>query len=122
VTVRVVPGPQAEHLGPASLRAFLETSWRVGTTSDRVGLRLEGGPPLRHRLRAEILSDGMVPGCIQVPPDGRPIVMAADAPTTGGYPKVATVISADLPLLGQLVPGEGEVRFEPVRVEDVQPS
>ena len=119
-SVRVVLGPQADHLEPDSLRAFLEASWRVGSASDRVGLRLEGGAPLRHRRRAEILSDGMVPGCVQVPPDGRPIVMAADGPTTGGYPKVATVVTADLPLLAQLVPGAGEVRFVPVRVEDVQ--
>ena len=61
----------------------------------------------------------MVPGSIQVPPDGRPIVMMADGPTTGGYPKIATVVTADLPLLAQLVPGEGEVRFEAVRVEDL---
>ena len=120
VRVRVVLGPQADHLEADALRAFLETSWRVGSASDRVGLRLEGGPPLRHRLRAEILSDGMVPGCVQVPPDGRPIVMAADGPTTGGYPKIATVVTADLPLLAQLLPGVGEVRFEAVRVEDVQ--
>jgi KipI family sensor histidine kinase inhibitor len=121
VSVRVVLGPQAQHLEPASLRAFLETSWRVGSASDRVGLRLEAGERLRHRGRAEILSDGMVPGAVQVPPDGRPIVMAADGPTTGGYPKVATVVAADLPLLAQLLPGAGEVRFEAVRLEDVQP-
>jgi len=54
-----------------------------------------------------------------VPPDGRPIVMTADGPTTGGYPKIATVLTADLPLLAQLVPGEGALRFEAVRVEDL---
>ena len=90
--------------------------WCLGATSDRVGCRLEG-EPLRHRGPAEILSDGMVPGAIQVPPDGRPIVMGADGPTTGGYPKIATVLTADLPLLAQLVPGEGEVRFEAVPAE-----
>jgi KipI family sensor histidine kinase inhibitor len=119
-TVRVVLGPQAGRLDPVSVRAFLRTAWRVGTASDRVGLRLEAEEPLRHRGRAEIPSDGMVPGAVQVPPDGKPIVMLADGPTTGGYPKVATVIAADLPLLGQLVPGAGEVRFEAVRLEDVQ--
>jgi allophanate hydrolase subunit 2 len=90
----------------------------VSATSDRVGCRLEG-EPLRHAGPAEILSDGMVPGSIQVPPDGRPIVMMADGPTTGGYPKIATVVTADLPLLAQLVPGEGEVRFEQVRIEEL---
>jgi antagonist of KipI len=89
----------------------------VGEASDRVGCRLEG-EPLRHLGPAEILSDAMVPGSIQVPPDGKPIVMAVDGPTTGGYPKIATVIAADLPLLAQLVPGEGEVRFEAVPADD----
>jgi allophanate hydrolase len=66
---------------------------------------------LRHLASSEIVSDGMVPGSIQVPPDGRPIVMLADGPTTGGYPKIATVISADLPLLAQLLPGAARLRF-----------
>jgi KipI family sensor histidine kinase inhibitor len=118
VTARVVLGPQAEHFDAETIAGFLSSAWRVGSTSDRVGCRLEG-EPLRHRGAAEILSDGMVPGSVQVPPDGRPIVMTADAPTTGGYPKIATVVTADLPLLAQLVPGEGEVHFEAVRVEDL---
>jgi len=118
VTVRVVLGPQADHFDAGTLARFLADPWRLGATSDRVGGRLEGDP-LRHLGAAEILSDGMVPGSIQVPPDGRPIVMAADGPTTGGYPKIATVLAADLPLLAQLVPGEGDVRFEAVRAEDL---
>jgi KipI family sensor histidine kinase inhibitor len=118
VTLRVVLGPQADHFDARGLDSFREGTWRVSATSDRVGCRLEG-EALRHAGPSEILSDGMVPGSIQVPPDGRPIVMMADGPTTGGYPKIATVVSADLPLLAQLVPGEGEVRFEAVRVEDL---
>jgi KipI family sensor histidine kinase inhibitor len=118
LTVRVVLGPQEGHFDPETLARFLADPWRVGPTSDRVGCRLEG-EPLRHLGPAEILSDGMVPGSIQVPPDGKPIVMTADGPTTGGYPKIANVLTADLPLLAQLVPGEGEVRFEAVRVEDL---
>ena len=118
VTVRVVLGPQADHFASETVARFLADPWRVGATSDRVGCRLEG-EPLRHLREAEILSDGMVPGSIQVPPDGRPIVMGADGPTTGGYPKIATVLSADLRLLAQLVPGEGEVRFEEVRIDDL---
>lgn len=117
VTVRVVLGPQDDELEPSSVARFLATPWRVGATSDRVGCRLEG-ETLRHRGASEILSDGMVPGSIQVPPDGRPIVMMADGPTTGGYPKVATVVRADLPRLAQLVPGEGTARFEAVAIED----
>jgi biotin-dependent carboxylase-like uncharacterized protein len=117
-TVRVVLGPQADHFDARGLESFLGGCWRVSATSDRVGYRLEG-EPLRHAGPAEIVSDGMVPGSIQVPPDGRPIVMMADGPTTGGYPKIATVVTADLRLLGQLVPGEGEVRFEAVPIGDL---
>ena len=113
-SIRVVLGPQADHFDAATTARFLASPWRVSPTSDRVGCRLEG-EPLRHAGPAEILSDGMVPGSIQVPPDGRPIVITADGPTTGGYPKIATVLTADLPLLAQLVPGEGELRFEAVR-------
>jgi KipI family sensor histidine kinase inhibitor len=117
-TVRVVLGPQADHFDTEAVASLLASPWRVGATSDRVGCRLEG-EPLRHVGPAEILSDGMAPGSIQVPPDGRPIVMMADGPTTGGYPKIATVVTADLPLVAQLVPGEGEVRFEAVGIEDL---
>jgi KipI family sensor histidine kinase inhibitor len=118
VRVRVVPGPQDDHFDAAALSRFLTEPWRVGPSSDRIGLRL-GGEPLRHSGPAEILSDGMLPGSIQVPPDGRPIVMLADGPTTGGYPKIATVLTEDLPLLAQLVPGEGEVRFEKVSLDEL---
>ncbi|MCU0314803.1 MAG: 5-oxoprolinase subunit PxpB [Solirubrobacteraceae bacterium] len=111
VVVRVVPGPQRADFPEASIESFASQVWRVGSLSDRVGCRLEGSP-LAHRGPGEIVSDGMVPGSIQVPPDGRPIVMLADAPTTGGYPKIGAVVSDDLPLVAQLVPGEGEVRFE----------
>ena len=117
-TVRVVPGPQADHFDAGALARLFTDPWRVGAASDRVGVRLEGAP-LRHLGSAEIVSDGMVPGSIQVPPDGMPIVMGCDGPTTGGYPKIGTVVTADLPLLAQLVPGEGEVRFEAAPVEDL---
>ena len=118
VTVRVVLGPQADYFAASTIARFLSSSFRLGVTSDRVGCRLEGDP-LPQLGPAEILSDGMVPGSIQVPPDGQPIVMLHDGPTTGGYPKIATVLTADLPLLAQLVPGEGELRFEAVRLEDL---
>ncbi len=118
VTVRVVLGPQVDHFDAIATGHFLSDRWRVGATSDRVGLRL-AGEPLAHLGPAEILSDGMVPGSIQVPPDGQPIVMLHDGPTTGGYPKIATVVTADLPRLAQLVPGEGEVRFEAVQLQDL---
>jgi KipI family sensor histidine kinase inhibitor len=119
VTVRVVLGPQDDHFAEAVRKRFLQEPWRVASTSDRAGFRLEG-PALAHRGPSEIVSDGLVPGAIQVPPDGAPIVVMADGPTTGGYPKIATVVSADLPLLAQLVPGEGEVRFRVVSVLEAQ--
>jgi KipI family sensor histidine kinase inhibitor len=119
VTVRVVLGPQQDHFEPESIRGFLDEPWRVGSTSDRVGYRLEGRP-LVHKGPSEIVTDGLVPGAIQVPPDGAPIVVLADGPTTGGYPKIAVVVAADLGRLAQLVPGEGEMRFTAVSVEDAQ--
>lgn len=110
VTARVVVGPQVDHFAPGTVERFLAADWAVAGTSDRAACRLSG-PPLEHAGPAEISSEGMVPGSIQVPPDGQPIVMLADGPTTGGYPKIATVVSADLPLLAQLLPGVGRVRF-----------
>ncbi len=118
VRVRVVLGPQYELFPAGELERFLRESFRVGPTSDRTGCRLEG-PRLAAR-ESEITTDGMVPGVVQVPPDGKPIVMLADGPTTGGYPKIATVVTADLPKLAQLVPGESEVRFSAVSVEEAQ--
>ena len=92
---------------------------QIGPSLDIAGPLLRSERIEVGRRPAELLSDGMVPGSIQVPPDGRPIVMLADGPTTGGYPKIATVLTSDLPLLAQLVPGEGEVRFERIALEDL---
>jgi KipI family sensor histidine kinase inhibitor len=119
VTVRVVLGPQDDHFTPEALAVFLGEPYTLGPESDRVGCRLRG-PRLAHRGAAEIVADGMAPGCVQVPPDGQPIVMMAGGPTTGGYPKIATVVSADLGALAQLLPGEGRVRFRAVTVEEAQ--
>jgi allophanate hydrolase subunit 2 len=82
-------------------------------------MRLDGAR-LAHRGASEIVSDGLVPGAVQVPPDGRPIVTLADGPTTGGYPKIATVVSADVDRLAQLAPGRGRLRFVAVAVEQAQ--
>ena len=113
--LRVVLGPQDDHFTPDAVTRFLSEPFVVSEASDRVGFRLRG-PRLAHCGRAEIVTDGMVPGCVQVPPDGQPIVMMADGPPTGGYPKIATVLSTDLGRLAQLAPGES-VRFEAVSVE-----
>jgi KipI family sensor histidine kinase inhibitor len=119
VTVRVVLGPQADLFTPDALSRFLSEAYSVTPVSDRVGCRLSGSP-LRHAGAAEIVTDGMVFGSVQVPPDGQPIVMMADAPTTGGYPKIATVVAADLPLAAQLVPGAGRLSFRAVSVDEGQ--
>jgi len=103
--IRVVPGPQAEAFTEDSLAILLSSTYTVGARSDRMGMRLEG-PKLHHRAQADIVSDGIVAGCVQVPGDGSPILLLADHQTTGGYAKIATAISADLPRLGRAVPGD----------------
>jgi len=109
--IRVIPGPQDDHFTAEALEILEKAEFRVGPASDRMGLRLSG-PALLHNDRgAEIPTDGVVPGAIQVPGDGQPIVLLADGQTTGGYAKIATVISADLPRLGQARPGDG-LRFQ----------
>ena len=113
--VRVVMGPQADHFTEEALAAFLSQSFTIGRESDRMGLRLEG-PILRHKGGADIPSDGLVSGCIQVPGSGAPIILLADHQTVGGYAKIATVISADLPRLGRMMPGS-RIGFAQVTVE-----
>jgi allophanate hydrolase len=112
--LRVMPGPQADHFTAAAFETLYGSSYRVGRAADRMGLRLEG-PLLQHDPAhgADIASDAVTPGAIQVPGDGQPIVLLADGQTVGGYAKIATVISADLPRLGRLLPGD-ELRFAPV--------
>jgi biotin-dependent carboxylase-like uncharacterized protein len=119
VTLRVVPGPHEDSLTRESLELFFTSPYAVGQASNRTGCRLEG-PRLSPRGPAEVISDGLTFGSIQVPPDGQPIVMMADGPTTGGYPQVATVVTADLPRLAQVAPGEGRVRFQAVTIEEAQ--
>jgi len=107
--IRIVAGPQADHFTAAALAVFTESRYRITTEADRMGVRLEG-PALAHQGAPEIVSDATVPGSIQVPGNGQPIVLLADAQTAGGYPKIATVVSADLPRLAASRPGQ-ELRF-----------
>jgi KipI family sensor histidine kinase inhibitor len=113
--VRVVLGPHAERFPQAALDTLLGAAYTVGAASDRMGYRLQG-PALARHEPADILSQGLPLGGVQVPGDGQPIILLADHQTTGGYPLIATVIQADLPLLAQLVPGDS-VRFRAVAVD-----
>lgn len=104
-TLRLLPGPHISGFGPEALEALTTQNWRVGATSNRMGYRLEG-PPLAALRPFDLPSLGVVPGVIQAPPDGAPILLMADAQTTGGYPVIGTVIGPDLPLAAQLLPGD----------------
>ncbi len=116
--LRVVLGPQDDHFTRDGVATFLGGAYRVTAEADRMGYRLSG-PRVEHREGFNIVSDGIVSGSVQVPGSGEPIVMMADRQTTGGYPKIATVISADLRVLAQRRPGS-PVRFRAVPVEEAQ--
>jgi biotin-dependent carboxylase-like uncharacterized protein len=113
--IRVVLGPQQKYFRKEALAALLVAEFRVSKDADRMGMRLDG-PLLRHRRGWDIVSDAIATGSIQVPGSGQPIVLLADHQTTGGYPKIATVISADLPALGRRRPGD-PLRFVSVELE-----
>jgi allophanate hydrolase len=118
--IRLVAGPQDDHFRPSALAALCAQEFCVTNSVDRMGMRLEG--PLLHHLdpsRAEIVSDGIVPGAMQVPGNGQPIVLLADGQTVGGYPKIATIISADLPRLARRAPGD-RIRFAMVDVAEAE--
>ena len=114
--VRAVPGPQLEHFTEAGRAAFFATEYSLSPQSDRRGMRLLG-PPLELSRPSDIPSEGTAPGAVQVPGDGKPIVLGPDRPVTGGYAKIATVISADLPLLAQARPGT-KIRFRAATLAD----
>lgn len=112
--LRVVAGPQAGQFDDAGLAAFFAGNYRVDAASDRRGLRLSG--LIVTHARAELPSQGVLPGAVQVPPDGQPIILGWDGPVTGGYPVIAGVISADMPKLAQMRPGD-VVRFVTIERE-----
>ncbi|WP_159565190.1 biotin-dependent carboxyltransferase family protein [Budvicia diplopodorum] len=101
IRVRVVPGPEYSLFTPEAQQTFWNSSWVLTPQSNRMGFRLNG-PVLNLKQECELLSHGVLPGVIQVPPAGQPIVLMADAQTTGGYPKIGVVIDADLARLAQL--------------------
>lgn len=118
-TIRVVRGPQADVLDAAAWRTLLDAAWTVSSIADRTGYRLDGpalAPPPDAAARP---SEPGCPGAVQLPPNGRPIVLMADAPTVGGYPKPAVVCTADLGRLAQLAPG-ATLRLAEIAVAQAQ--
>jgi biotin-dependent carboxylase-like uncharacterized protein len=113
-----IAGPQSDYFAPSEIAAFFASEYTVGAGSNRMGMRLEGRH-IAHARGHNITSDAIAPGSVQVPGNGQPIALLADRQTTGGYPKIATVISADLPALGRLPIG-AKIRFESVTIEQAR--
>ena len=116
--IRVVPGPQNDEFSDEAVKLFLDSEWKISATSDRMGYRLEG-PVIKHLHGHNIVSDGTVNGSIQVPGNGQPIVLMSDRGTSGGYPKIATVITADFGRFAQ-IPAGTAFRFKVVSMEEAQ--
>ncbi|MGF7162402.1 biotin-dependent carboxylase-like uncharacterized protein [Rhodoligotrophos appendicifer] len=115
-TIRIILGPQDDMFAPAGIDTLLSSDYRMTQKTDRMGCVLDG-PAIEHRDGYNIISDGIMNGSIQVPGHGRPVILLADRQTTGGYPKIATVIEPDLSRLAQCRPGE-TLRFERVTPEE----
>lgn len=113
--LRVLPGPEYARFSEAQTHAFFSQPYRVTPASNRMGYRLQG-PALRPELHAEIITSPVLPGTIQVPHEGQPILLLADAQTSGGYPRLATVITADLDAAAQCKPGD-TLTFTPTTLE-----
>ncbi len=119
ICVDVIPGPHQNVFTAEGRRAFFESPYALIEPSDRTGYRLQG-IAVERADRNELPSEGMAPGSVQVPADGQPIVLMADGGTTGGYPVIAVVARADLPLLAQLPLNAGAVRFRATTVDAAQ--
>jgi len=114
--LRVILGPQDDYFTERGIRTFLHSEYRISVQADRMGYRLEG-PPIEHKAGADIVSDGIPLGAVQVPGNGLPIILLADRQTTGGYVKIATVSTIDLTKLAQAKPGD-RVKFLRVTEEE----
>jgi antagonist of KipI len=113
--IRFIPGPDTARFTTGGLSTFLASEYALSVNSDRMGIRLDG-PAVQHAGEAGILSSGVIPGTIQVPGDGKPIVLMMDCQTTGGYSRIGCVVQDDLRILAQLRPGE-KVRFRAVYLD-----
>jgi biotin-dependent carboxylase-like uncharacterized protein len=118
VTLRALAGPQDDMFESAELDKFFSSEYTVTPASDRMGLRLDG-PALKAVNGTDIISDGIACGSVQIPRDGKPIILGADRQTTGGYAKPATVLSADMSIAGQLTPG-CKVSFKRITAEEAE--
>lgn len=118
ITLRVVMGPEEDSFTLDGVNAFLSNKYILTNEWDRMGIRVEG-ESISHRHSADVISNGINFGAVQVPGNGKPIIMMADRQTTGGYTKIANVISVDLPYLSQLKPGDS-VEFLKVTIEEAQ--
>ena len=114
--LRVILGPQEDRFTPKGMETFLSSEYRVSPQSDRMGYRLQG-PPIEHLKGADIISEPIPRGAIQVPGDGLPILLLWDGQVSGGYTKIANIISADLDRMAQVMPGES-LRFQAVPLEE----
>lgn len=116
--IRVVLGPQDDYFTEKGINTFLNSEYEVTKEADRMGMRLEG-EAIEHKNKADIISDAAVFGSIQVPGNGKPIILLADRQTTGGYTKIATVIKAELPKLAQMTTGN-KIKFRKLTVEEAE--
>ena len=116
--MRVIPGPQAALFTDNGFESLWNNAFSVSAKSDRMGLRLDG-PAIETKSGSDIVSDGIANGAIQITSAGQPIILLADRQTTGGYAKIGTVCSVDLPKLAQLKPG-GIIHFEEISVNKAQ--
>ncbi|MGE6612774.1 biotin-dependent carboxyltransferase family protein [Peribacillus sp. NPDC076916] len=116
--IRFIDGSQYESFTDSSKDSFVAGAFKVSNQSDRMGYRLSG-PTLELKDNGELLSEAVTNGSVQVPPDGNPIILLADSQTTGGYPKIAQVITADLPIIAQVKPGES-IQFSRVNLKEAE--
>lgn len=118
LTLRVILGPQNDLFTKKGIETFFSETYTVTSSFDRMGYRLDGAE-IEHVKDANIVSDGISFGAIQVPGEGKPIIMLSDKQTTGGYTKIGTVISADIPLIAQCIQGN-KIRFKEVTIDEAQ--
>lgn len=117
--IRILPGPEIKHFGIDGLLSLLESTFTVSPDSNRMGYRLDGAKVRAESGGAGIISSPVPLGCIQIPPNGQPMILMADRQTTGGYPRMAIVATIDHPRLAQLKPGD-RLSFEEIRLDEAQ--